>query len=70
MADLNDEINEKDNNNNSSREEILNPCRCPECYLIPSIKMYEEENKLKLSFKCANNHEFKDEFNNLYKRAK
>ena len=60
MADLNEEINNKDNITNYNKEDKLNPCRCPKCYLIPSIMMYEEENKLKLSFKCVNNHEFKE----------
>ena len=68
MADLNIEINDKENNVN--KEEKMNPCRCPKCYLIPSIKMYEEENILKLSFKCGNNHDFNDEYNNLYNQSK
>ena len=66
MADLNIEINDNIQNN----EKKLIPCRCPSCYLIPSITMYEEENNLKLKFKCSNNHEFDDEFNTLYKKSK
>ncbi len=68
MADLNIEINDKENNVN--KEEKMNPCRCPKCYLIPSIKMYEEENELKLEFICGNNHKYKDEFNKLYNNSK
>jgi hypothetical protein len=70
MADFNEEINNKNNINTDNKEDKLNPCRCPKCYLIPSIMMYEEENKLKLSFKCVNNHEFKEEINNLYNKSK
>ena len=53
MADLNEEQNENNINNNINvdNKNRLNPCRCPECYSIPLIMMYEEENKLKLKFK-------------------
>ena len=68
MADLNIDINDKENNNN--KEEIINPCRCPECYLIPLITIYEEKNKLKLKFKCQNNHEFNEDYDSLYKKSK
>ena len=32
--------------------------------------MYEEENKLKLRFKCSNNHEYNEEYESLYKKSK
>ena len=72
MADLNEETNENNINNIiiNNDDNRLNPCRCPECYLIPSISMYEEENKLKLRFKCPNNHEYKEEYESLYKKSK
>ena len=70
MADLNVEINNLNNNNDINNENKLNPCRCPECYLIPSITMYEEENKLKLKFKCPNDHEYNEEYESLYKKSK
>ena len=73
MADLNEEINNNDNNNdnnNNNKEDRLNPCRCPKCYLIPSITMYEEDNKLKLRFVCVNKHEFNEEYESLYKKSK
>ena len=72
MADLNEELNENINNDNNFNvnENRLNPCRCPECYLIPSITMYEEENKLKLRFICPNGHEFNEEYESLYKKSK
>ena len=66
----NENININNAINNNLNKEKLNPCRCPTCYLIPSITMYEEQNKLKLKFLCSNNHEFNDEFNNLYKKSK
>ena len=50
MADLNIEINSQQNKNDNNIENANIPCRCPECYLIPSITIYEEENKLKLKF--------------------
>ena len=68
MADLNDENN--NNNDILNEQKKDNPCRCPECHLIPSISMYEEENKLKLKFLCPNNHEFNEDFNTLYKKSK
>ena len=74
MAELNDEINNIDNNdnnmNNINNDDDNIPCRCPKCFLIPSIKLIEEENELKLCFKCENGHEFKEEFNSLYKKSK
>ena len=36
MADLNEEINNKDNITNYNKEDKLNPCRCSKCYLIPN----------------------------------
>ena len=53
-----------------TKEEKINPCRCPECFLIPSITMYEEENKIKLKFICPNNHEFNEDFESLHKKSK
>ena len=70
MADLKEEINNRENEDNNGKEERFNPCRCPESYLIPSITMYEEENKLKLKFVCPNNHEFNEEYDSLYKKSK
>ena len=74
MADLNEEQNENNvninNNININNENRLNPCRCPECYSIPLITMYEEENKLKLKFKCPNDHEYNEEYESLYKKSK
>ena len=68
MAESNDEININVNDNN--KEEKINPSRYPKCYLIPLITMHEEENKLKLQFKCSNNHEYNEEYNNLYNKSK
>ena len=74
MADLNEEQNENNininNNINVNNENRLNPCRCPECYSIPLITMYEEDNKLKLKFKCPNDHEYNEEYESLYKKSK
>ena len=74
MADLNEEQNENNvninNNININNEHRLNPCRCPKCYLIPSITMYEEDNKLKLRFMCVNKHEFNEEYESLYNKSK
>ena len=70
MADLNIEINSQQNKNNNNIENANILCRCPEYYLIPSITMFEEENILKLKFISPSNHEFKDEFNNLYNKSK
>ena len=47
----------------------INPCRCPKCFLIPSIKIYEDNNKLKLNFICPNNHEFNDYLNHYIIRV-
>ena len=73
MEDLNIDKNSSQQKN-VNKIDINNinkiPCRCPNCYLIPSIRMYEEENILKLSFKCGNNHNFNDEYNNLYNQSK
>ena len=69
MDNSNIEINNKTNDIYGEENKLI-PCRCPSCYLIPSITMYEEENNLKLKFKCSNNHEFDDEFNTLYKKSK
>ena len=71
MADLNiEKINLDNNNINNDIEKRLIPCRCPECFLIPSITMYEDENKLKLNFICPNNHEFNEDYESLYKKSK
>ena len=71
MAELNEEINNSENSNNIVKnDDRLDICRCPECYLVPSIRMYEEENKLKLNFKCVNNHEYNEDFNVLYEKSK
>ena len=68
MADLNVEIND---NNNIVEEEKLNPCRCPECHLIPLITMYKDNNNnLKLKFICSNNHEFNEDFKILHEKSK
>ena len=69
MADLNDEKNNTNINENNNNEKLI-PIRCPDCYLIPLITMYEEENKLKLKFKCQNNHEYDEEYDNLYNKSK
>ena len=55
---------------NNNKEAKINPCRCPKCFLIPSIKIYEEDNKLKLNFICPNNHEFNELFESLYNKSK
>ena len=39
MDDLNEEIIDNEKNKTINQEEKLYPCRCPECYLIPSITM-------------------------------
>ena len=54
----------------TNKEDKINPCRCPKCFLIPSITIYEEENKIKLNFICPNNHEFNEDFESLHKKSK
>ena len=73
MEDLNNDINssEKSKDDIIIKKDISKiSSRCPKCYLIPSIRIYEEQNKLKLYFKCGNNHEFKDDFTSLYNQSK
>ena len=70
MFDIKIGINNLDSNININNNDRLNPCRCPKCYLIPSITIYEEQNKLKLKFKCINNHEFNEDYDSLYKKSK
>ena len=41
MSNIKIGINNLDNNININNNDRLNPCRCPKCYLIPSITIYE-----------------------------
>ena len=66
MSNSNDESKKEDTN----KEEMMIPCRCPECYLIPLITLNEENNKLTLKFTCPNEHVFNDAFNVLYNKSK
>ena len=74
MANLNEKLNDKEKNNiniNSKiKEDLINPCRCPKCFLIPLISLYQEENKLKLKFICPNSHEYNEEYDSLYIKSK
>ena len=68
MTDLNSK--EENIDNIYKKEEILRPCRCPNCYLIPFITLYEENNELKMKFKCPNKHEYDKDFESLYNMSK
>ena len=44
--------------------------RCPKCYLIPFINIFSDENKLFMSTKCTNNHNYTKPFDEMEKMIK
>ena len=44
--------------------------RCPKCSLIPFINIFNNENKLFMSTKCTNNHNYSKPFDEMEKNFK
>ena len=44
--------------------------RCPKCSLIPFINIFTNENKLFMSIKCTNNHNYSKTFDEMEKISK
>ena len=44
--------------------------RCPDCSKIPFIDIFNEENKLFMSTKCTNNHNYSKPFEEMQKMSK
>ena len=44
--------------------------RCPKCSIIPFINIFTNENKLFMSMKCTNNHDYSNTFDEMEKISK
>ena len=58
----------------SSNTQIIandnNVYRCPKCSIIPFINIFTNENKLFMSMKCTNNHNYSKTFDEMEKISK
>ncbi len=53
---------------NSNTQALINndkEYRCPKCLLIPFINIFSNENKLFMSIKCTNNHNYSKTFDEM-----